>query len=281
MADVLRVGNVEMFQVVDALVRGDPKFLLPSVSDEMWSPYRHWLDERGLLNMTIGTYVIRSQGKTVLIDTGLGDKPREGFPLGNMLGNLLAEGIPPEDVDIVVNTHLHIDHVGWNTVSDGKGGWRVTFPNAKFVFQQADWDYWTQPEIAAQNACIEDSVLPLKDSPQLELATPDFKVTDELSLIPSPGHTPGHVCVAIVSGGQHAVIIGDMCHHPVQVSETSWSPVFDVNPTLSAETRGRIVQELARQQALFIGGHFPAPGFGRVVDLGERRYWEAVAVPAE
>jgi glyoxylase-like metal-dependent hydrolase (beta-lactamase superfamily II) len=281
MPDILRVGNVEIFQVYDSLLRGDPRQLLPNVSDEMWSPYRHWLDERGLLNMTIGTYVVRSQGKLVLVDTGIGDKERPGFRKGELLGNLLAEGIQPEDVDIVVNTHLHIDHVGWNTVSDGKDGWRITFPRAKFVFQQADWDYWTQPEIAAQNACIQDSVLPLKGSAQLELTTPDYKVTDEISLIPSPGHTPGHVCVAIVSGGQHAVILGDVCHHPVQISETSWSPIFDVNPNLSAETRGRIVEQIERERALCIGGHFQAPGFGRIVNLGERRYWQAIAVPAE
>ena len=272
------IGNVEVLPVVDAQIAGSLDFMFPQVPAEHWEPWRqnfaHYFNPNGNLLLNIGTFVVRSGGQTMLIDTALGDKGRENYPDGNLLANLRQEGVEPGDVDIVVNTHLHIDHVGWNTVAGDDGGWVPAFPNARYLVQQTEWDYWTQPDIAAANDCIVDSVLPLEGSGQLELIDSQASITDEITLIPSPGHTPGHVSVAIVSGGERAVIIGDAAHHPVQLTETEWSVVFDLDKETAIKSRQALVERIVNDDAVLIGGHFPPPGIGRLVILDGRRVFQ-------
>ena len=275
MTAAVRIGNVEVLPVLDTQIAGSLEFMFPQVSAEQWAPWRrdfaHYFNPQGNLLLNIGTFVVRSEGRTMLIDTGLGDKERENYPQGNLLANLSEAGVEPGDVDLVVNTHLHIDHVGWNTVADGDGGWVPAFPNARYLVQQTEWDYWTQPEIAAQNDCIGDSVLPLEGSGQLDLIDAQRSITDEITLVPSPGHTPGHVSVAIVSGGERALIIGDVAHHPVQLTETEWSVMFDLDKETAIKSRQAIVERIANDDAVLIGGHFPPPGIGRLIMLDGRR----------
>lgn len=275
MSNQLTAGNVTILPVSDTGIGGSPAYMFPQVSAEQWEPYRHWMNERGNFRMNIGTFVLRSGGRTMLVDTGLGDKPRAGYPQGALLANLAAAGIMPDDVDIVLCTHLHIDHVGWNTVRKGDA-WVPAFPRARYIIARTEWEYWTAPERAATIDYVQDSVLPLADTGQLDLVEETHRVTSEITLVPAPGHTPAHVCVAIVSGGERAMIIGDMAHHPVQLTETEWSVAFDLDPRQAAVTRAALVEQMERDGSLVLGGHFPFPGLGRLVRLGERRSWQAL-----
>ncbi len=274
MSNQLTIGNVTVLPVPDTGVSGSRTYMFPQITEEQWEPWQHYLNPRGNLRMNIGTFVVRSEGKTILVDTGLGNKAREGYPPGNMLGNLAEAGVKPEDVDMVVITHLHIDHVGWNTIRRGDA-WAPTFPKARYLIAREEWEHFTQPAQVEALEYMRDSVLPLDGTGQLDLVEDTHRVTAELTLVPSPGHTPSHVCVAIVSGAERAMIIGDMAHHPVQLTETAWSVAFDLDPKMAAETRAKMVERMERENATVIGGHFPPPGIGRLVRLGERRVWQA------
>lgn len=270
------VGTVTVLPVQETPLSGSRSYMFPQISEAQWQPWQHYLNARGNLTVNISTFVIRSEGRLIIVDTGLGDKPRDGFPPArNLIANLAEAGITPGDVDLVINTHLHIDHVGWNTTAKGDG-WTPTFPRARYLIARTEWDYFAAPERAETLAYMQDSVLPLKDSGQLDLVDSEHRLTSDVTLAPSPGHTPGHVCVAIVSGAERAMIIGDMAHHPVQMTETEWSIALDLNPTLAAETRLKVVDRMERENMLVMGGHFPPPGAGRLVRLGERRIWQAL-----
>ena len=275
MAERVEVGNVSIMAVPDALVGGSRSFMFPHVQEESWEPWRHYMNQRGNLHITIGTFVVRTEGKTVLVDTGLGEKQRPGYPHGGMLDNLREAGVTPESVDIVLITHLHLDHVGWNTVErDGK---RVpTFPNARYVIVRDEWDFFTTSEKHRDLDYVQECVMPLEGTGQLDLVEGTRTVTRDLTLVPAPGHSPAHSCVAIVSNGERAMIIGDMAHHPVQLTETAWSAWADLDPVQARETRERIAQRLDAEGGLVIGGHFPAPGFGRLVQMDGRRIWQAL-----
>jgi glyoxylase-like metal-dependent hydrolase (beta-lactamase superfamily II) len=275
MAEQVQVGNVTIMAVPDTGVSGSRPFMFPDVGEDAWQGWEHYFNPRGNLQMNIGSFVLRSQGKTVIVDTGLGEIQRQGYPPGNLLENLRSEGVPPEDVDIVLITHLHLDHVGWNLVTrDGK---RVSaFPNARYVIVRDEWDAFTNDEALRSQIQIQECVLPLEGTGQLDLVEGTHTVTSELTLVPAPGHTPAHACLAVVSGGDKAMIVGDLAHHPVQLTETTWEMAFDMNKKLASETRERIAQRIEADGGLTIGGHFPPPGFGRLVRIDGRRIWQAL-----
>lgn len=275
MAEQVQVGNVTIMAVQDAPVSGSPRFMYPAVGEEAWGPYGHYRNPRGNLTMNIGTFVLRSDGQTILVDTGLGDKPREGYPPGNMLANLAEAGVGPDDVDLVVISHLHIDHVGWNTVADGDG-WRTTFPRARYVVVREEWEYFTTDPGQREQPYVVDSVLPLAASGQLDLVEGTHAVTAALTLVPSPGHTPAHSCIAVVSGGERAMIVGDLAHHPVQLTETAWEMAFDLDKQAAIASRERLAQRMEEEGGLAIGGHFPPPGFGRLLRIDGTRLWRAL-----
>jgi glyoxylase-like metal-dependent hydrolase (beta-lactamase superfamily II) len=275
LAQQLKVGNVTIMPVIDASVGGPPWYLFPGVSEEQFAPWKHCLDSKGRLEFTVGTYVLRSGGQTVLVDTGIGNKPRPDFPVGNLLENLREAGVEPDQVDAVVITHLHIDHVGWNTV-ERDGGWATTFPRARYIVVKDEWDFFTNDPVQSKQPHILDSVMPLADSGQLDLVDGNHAVTSELTLVPSPGHTPAHSCLALVSGGEKAMILGDLAHHPLQLTETEWEIVFDLDRAMGCRSREAIARRVEEEGALAIGGHFATPGFGRLMRLEGRRVWQAI-----
>jgi glyoxylase-like metal-dependent hydrolase (beta-lactamase superfamily II) len=217
---------------------------------------------------------VRSGGKTVLVDSGIGAKDRPMFPNGRLPDAIAEAGVRLDEIDIVVATHIHIDHVGWHTTARD-GGFVPTFPKATHVFNRDEWAYWTAPEVAKATPWVIDCVQPLEGVAEISLVDGEHKVTDELTLLPTPGHTPAHVSVAIMSAGEAGVIIGDVCHHPAQVTE-GWSPVFDMNPALAMESREKLLQRIEDERMTVIAGHFPHPGFGRVVRVEGRRWWRAL-----
>lgn len=281
--EALRLGRLTILSVLDTTMIGRPSAMWPGrATDEAMAPHRHWLDERGLMHFRIGTFAVRGpDGPLVLVDTGFGGREREPssgglrFRPGTMLEGLAAQGIRPEDVDIVLLTHLHIDHIGWNTIDRG-GRPELTFPRARYLVARSEWEYWTQPQIAGKNGYIQDCVLPLQDSGRLELFEGETAVTAELTAVPTPGHTPGHCSVAIVSGGEHGVITGDIAHSPIQLTETEWSLALDLDPSLAARTRAAFAERYDQEGMAVAGTHFPQPGFGRFVRLDGRRYWQAM-----
>lgn len=273
--NVMRVGNVEITALIDAELTVPWTVLFPTLSQDRWEPFCGFLtDGCTSMSLTIPTFILRSGGRTMLVDSGMGAKNRPTLPNGRLPEAMKEIGVRPEDIDLVMATHIHFDHVGWHTTAKN-GGFAPTFPNAAYVFNRAEFDYWTAPDVANApgNEYVVDCVLPLKDQARIELVDGEAKLTDELILIPTPGHTPAHSAVAIMSGGESAVIIGDVCHHPAQVTETGWSPVFDYNPALSAESREKLMQRIENDRMKVIAGHFAHPGFGRLVRVDGRRTW--------
>ena len=280
MADeTLRVGNVLITSVRDLpWLRGAPSYMWPEVTPEQWEPHRQWLNAKGNIELHLGAFLIRSSGRTILVDTGIGQRPREGFATNraNLLENLVTLGVQPEDIDIVLISHLHIDHVGWNTI-DRDGQPVPTFPRAEYWIRQKEWDFFTSDPDWKDRDFIVDCVLPLKDSPQLKLVDGEHPVTDEIHYYPAPGHTPDHSGLAIISNGERALWMGDGVHHPVQVTETEWEFVLDIDKQQARATRRAFVERAASDNAIFVAAHFPPPHWGRLVTLESRRYWQPLA----
>ncbi len=278
MSNVLKVGNVEIVAVLDSSMVAPCSAMFPKVTPDAWAPHgEHLTGDGSQLTLSISSFVVRGSGTTTLVDTGLGAKDRPFFGNGRLPDALAELGIRPEDVDVVLATHIHVDHVGGHTTKKGDA-YAPAFPRAKHVFTRAEWEYWTAPAVASApgNQYVVDSVLPLQGAAEIELVNGEHRLTDEIALIPTPGHTPAHTSFLISSGGEAAVILGDVAHSPVQVTETDWLPVFDLDPARAAESRERLMDRIEKERLLLAAGHFPFPGFGRVVRIENKRYWRAL-----
>ncbi len=247
---------------------------------EAVEPHRHWLEPRALdpetgkIILPVQSYLVRTRHHTTLIDTCIGcRKSYDGEPEWQdrrdeaWLRNLTAAGVGPEDIDYVFCTHLHADHCGWNThLVDGR--WTPTFPNAKYILAA---DEYAASE-AGGTAVFHENVLPIVEAGQAALVDMDYALDDEVWLTPAPGHTAGHVAVNIASQGRSAVMIGDMMHSPIQLAHPEWSPSFDHDPALSAETRQRFLDSHCETDILVLTAHFPSPSVGHVVSHDERAF---------
>ncbi len=260
------VGGVELVSLRDGQGDSDPVAVFPDSSIEQWrSEYPELLGPDGHVHPTYGSVALRSQGRTIIVDTGLGG------PDGRLLADMAAKGVEREAVDLVVMTHLHGDHVGWN-LTDG----RPTFPSARYLVPRTDWEYWTQPSVLRDAACISEQVMPLDEHRVMDLIEGEYRITDELTTLPTPGHTPGHTSIVISSGGQRGFILGDVAHSPAQAHHTDWNPTFDVDQARSRETRHRILDRLESDASLVSAGHFPEPGLGHFVRQQGRRVWQGI-----
>lgn len=272
------VGSVEIVALLDAVFLQNPKVLTPEHADEMAEEYHDVLDERGLCRGAVTCYLIRSGGGLALVDSGIGSRKRSGFPAGHLDAVLREAQVSAADIDYVVHTHLHGDHVGWNTSAAADGSAEIYFPKARFVIQQTEWDYWMDPEKLAQErgAPLRECVLPVRESGQVLLASGDEKLLDHIGFIATPGHTPGHAAVEIVDGRERAVIIGDASHHPMHVAHPGWPSPLDWDPQLAMASRNRLYDQAAGDHRLVAGGHWTHPGWGRI----ERREGRRVYLPA-
>jgi glyoxylase-like metal-dependent hydrolase (beta-lactamase superfamily II) len=265
----IRLGDVTIDRVVEIPRSTFPTTeMLPESRKEVIERHYSWLkphffDESvGDLGSRIQTYVVRTPRHTVIIDTGVGnDKPREENALwhrrqGTYMDDLAACGVRPEQVDFVVCTHLHIDHVGWNTRLEN-GRWVPTFPNATYVFAGAEWEYWRWEK----DACIADSVVPVVEAGRARLVSADHAIDPWLRFEPTPGHTPGHVNVRVSTSAGQAIFCGDLMHRTVQVAEPQWSSKFCYDPRQAAATRREFVERHADSGILILPAHFPRPGY--------------------
>jgi glyoxylase-like metal-dependent hydrolase (beta-lactamase superfamily II) len=233
----------------------------------------HFIDESGNLISSIFSLLVLSQGKRIVIDTCLGnDKPRIvpqwNQRQGKFLADLTKAGFARESVDFVVCTHLHPDHVGWNTLlTDGR--WVPTFPNARYIFSARDWEWLDKAPVTALGDYAGDSVRPVIDAGLADLVSPDYRFTDEVWLESTPGHSPGHVSVRIASRGEHAIVTGDLMHHPCQLARPHWCNPFDFNRQQALDTRQAFIQRYSDAPVLVIGSHFATPSAGHIVRDGE------------
>lgn len=266
-----RIGNATLIALQDSWATLPPSAFFGSVDAAQWEPYRDLLEDDGSMFLNVGAVLVRSSGRTVLVDTGIGGRPvqmplREPAALPEVMR---AAGVAPEDVDTVLFSHLHFDHTGWNTVDD-EGTPRPLFTNARHVVQQREWDHWTTGDAERKASRYEDVLAPLEQAGLLDRVDGESEITAELVGISTPGHTPGHMSFVLASGGERAYIVGDAAHHPVQLTEPTWSPNADIDPKQSAETRTALFERIEREGALIASGHFAFPGLGHARRDGDR-----------
>jgi glyoxylase-like metal-dependent hydrolase (beta-lactamase superfamily II) len=267
-----KVGDVTITKVLEHELPVPLNGLLVDVPDALVA--RHgWLAPflmpEGEARLSIHGLVIDTGERRILVDTCVGHL-REGLVMPAMpsgfLEALADAGYAVEDIDTVVCTHLHFDHVGWNTrLVDG--AWVVTFPNARYLFGRVEWEHWSTSEGEYTN--VTDTVRPVVDAGAADLVEVDHQLCPEVRLVPTPGHTPGHVSVVVESGGERAVITGDMAHHPIQFAEPELAAPADTDSGLAAKTRRVFLAERQADGALVIGTHFGGPTAGRVVPDGD------------
>ena len=278
----LTIGDVEIVALSDMNLPFPMPLaqLFPTAPAEAWAPYRELYPDTfdgDHMLIEIGCYLVRSQGRTILIDTGYGEGPIEsiGGRRGELMDDLAAKGVNPEDVDTVFISHLHSDHVGWNVV-ERDGRLIPAFPNARYVAHQADLDHFRRPDVRAASSfpfmdrCVESIV----DLGLFDTLTEDTDLTSEVRALHTPGHTPGHMSVLVASLGESALIQGDVLVHPAQVTEDDWNCHFDFDWPLSTETRRKVLDDVETRETPVISCHFPAPGFGKVRRSEGRRYWQ-------
>lgn len=276
--NTIRVGNVEITQLSDGMLEFDPCNFFPTIPEDDWAPYDEHLTHEHKVRFNLGSYLIRAAGKTILIDTGLGPRTEEApdVPWGELMVDFQRHGIRPEDVDMVVMTHLHRDHVGWNLTPEG-AKFRPTFPRARYWMSRKDWDACHQPDVQPTRfPNAPTCVWPLAELGLIEFMDGDHAITQDLTAVPTPGHTPGHVSILVTSQGQRALVLGDAAHSPVQIEQPDWVSRADMDPDLTRETRRALVERLEREEILVAAGHFEAPGYGRIVRLNDRRYWRGL-----
>jgi glyoxylase-like metal-dependent hydrolase (beta-lactamase superfamily II) len=274
-----RVGEVTVTKIVELEVTGGSRFILPQATPEVILPIE-WLrpdfaDERGRLKMSIHALVVETPSRRIVVDTCLGnDKENRRIPTWNrlqtsFLDDLAEAGYPRETIDTVICTHLHVDHVGWNTMlADGR--WVPTFPRARYLMGRVEYAHWTmQQEREDMVAVLADSIAPVWDAGLVDLVETDHRLCDEISLVPTAGHTPGHVSVWIASQGEAALITGDFMHHPCQIARPDWSSSADSDALQARQTRERVLTGLAGTPTLVIGTHFAGRTAGHIVSDGD------------
>ncbi len=272
-----KVGSATITRVVEIEGPSPGTFLFAEATPERLLQHAwlqpHFLTPDGRTLGAIHAFVIESAGRVIVVDTCVGnDKPREmkawHMRQGRFLEDLAEAGYPRERVDTVLCTHLHVDHVGWTTMRvDGR--WLPTFPNARYLFARAEWEHWSGEPEGPDRDARNDSVRPVIDAALADFVEPDHRITPEVRLLPTPGHTPGHVSVHVASAGEEAIITGDLMHHPVQCAEPAWASRFDVDPDAARATRHAFLAQHADQPVLVLGTHFATPTAGRIVKSGE------------
>jgi glyoxylase-like metal-dependent hydrolase (beta-lactamase superfamily II) len=281
----LQLGHISVQRIVESVCADfEPLSFFPETTPEDWAYHREWMQPRamepvsGNLILTIQSFLVRTRHHTIVVDTCVGDhKPRPHRPhwhmmkLNTFLPRLAAVGVTPDDVDYVMCTHLHWDHVGWNTqLHDGR--WVPTFPRATYIFAQGEWETWERLHRDTPQPHLIDSVLPVIEAGQAQLVASDFALDDEVWLEPTPGHTPDHVSVHLASAGQRAVITGDLIHNPVQCLEPAWIMRADFDPECARTTRQHFLERHCDTDTIVCATHFPEPSFGRIVARGEA-FW--------
>jgi len=271
------VGKVEIVQIVEIEENEIFSSFIPEAKREKIKEI-DWLRpnfaaDRGELKALVQSFLIKSNGKNILIDTCNGngkDRPNVrqwGNLQTDYLQRFIEIGVKPKEIDFVACTHLHFDHVGWNTKKE-EGKWRPTFPNAKYLFSKAEYDYWTkkpEKEMIDDFNGIDDSITPIVEAGLTEFIDDNYQLDESIRFFPTPGHTPHHISVAIESGGKKAIITGDVMHHPCQIAKPGWTTGADTFPKQTVVTRKKFLNAVKDKDILIIGTHFANPVAGKIV----------------
>jgi glyoxylase-like metal-dependent hydrolase (beta-lactamase superfamily II) len=283
------VGDLNIHRIIEQETTFFPALeLLPQLSPELLAQNKDWMrkegaiDENDVLILCFQSYLVRTPHHTILIDSCIGnDKQRPARPKWHQktddafMRGLKGAGLAVEDIDFVMCTHLHVDHVGWNTKLEG-GRWVPTFPNARYIFGKAEYDYWTEQNAKAEVPPFADSVLPVVEARRADIVANDFAVGDHLRILPTPGHTPGHVAFAMGRSKDDAVFVGDIMHSPIQLRHPELSPKFDVDPAQAAVTRKTFLERYCDTDTLCCTAHFPSPSTGKIRRKGTGFSCEAI-----
>ena len=267
-----KIGDVTITRLPECSIVIPGADFLPDATPEGLA--RHpWLvpdfaTAEGEVYLSFHALAVEAPGMKLIVDTCFGEgkagPTMDGLKsAGDFLAGLTAIGFGRDEVDAVLCTHLHLDHVGWNTIKQDDR-WVPTFPKARYLIGRKELEHWRAVPDDEQQAILGDSVQPILDAGLAELVEMDHRISPEIRLLPSPGHTPGHVCVMIESEGRRAVITGDMTHHPCQLGHPDWSPFFDSDREASARMRAGLFAQWADDDILVIGTHYAGPTAGRI-----------------
>jgi glyoxylase-like metal-dependent hydrolase (beta-lactamase superfamily II) len=264
----VKVGELEILPVYDGWAHepGREVLTLPGAADS-WACHDHLLDADGRLELTLGGFLLQTGDRTILVDAGVGTINNDKYHGGQFLESLRKLGVEPGDVSDVVFTHLHFDHVGWAT----KKG-EVVFPNATYRVHTADWAHFVDTADADQGAVRKLS--PLRE--RLETFDHEHTIAPGLDARPAPGHTPGSTVYIVSSGQERALLIGDVAHSVVELTEPDWEAVFDVDAEAAKAVRAHLIDELTDSVDVVAAAHFPGLRFGRIVSVAGRRTWNFV-----
>lgn len=280
----VRLGRVEVTPIMESELWLSLPQLIPDAEDAhaLLEQHRSWtqpsFNERRHVRLPVWCYLVRTPEALILVDAGNGnDKPRGDLVGGQtdrlqgpFLDDLQVAGVAPGDVDFVVSTHMHFDHVGWYTRLDGDA-WTPTFPNARYLFVEAEWQYW-KDEDPVRRPAVADSLRPVIEAGLVDMVRPEYEVASEVRLASTPGHTPGHVCVRIDSEGASGVITGDLFHHKLLLAEPDQRDSSDMDAARGIAQRRGFLDRYGDSDTVVFGTHFEPPAVGRVVteDAGHR-----------
>jgi len=280
------LGDLTITRAIERTMRFDPLVFFPNTTMDDWLAEKSWLAPDGMdpdtheLLLPCQSYVVRTSHHTILIDACIGNhKDRPKYSTwhqktdSNYMDALAVAGVTPDDIDYVMCTHLHGDHVGWNTrLVDGR--WVPTFANAKYIFSKVEYEAALNPHGEAKPGPVADSVLPVVASGQALLVASDYALDDEVWLEPSPGHTVDHRSIRLASSGHNAVMTGDMMHTPAQCVHPDWIPSADGSAEQGSATRRACLERWADTDMLVCTAHFPLPSAGRIVSRGDAFLFE-------
>lgn len=273
-----KIGDVKITRFVESEGAWPGTWLIPNATPENVRKEADWLyptfsDENGKLRMSIHALILESQGKRIIVDTCIGNEKVRSNPAWSNLktpfiDDLEKAGFARDEIDHVVCTHLHVDHVGWNTTLKN-GKWVPTFGGAQYLIGGTEWDFWSKSDDKDSRDPVEDSVRPVVDAGMAKLVDSNHRITDEVWLEPTPGHTPGHHSVRISSKGVEAVITGDLMHHPIQCRYPEWDDNFDSDGPMAKKTRRAFFEKYANKGVQVFGTHFATPTVGKIVKSGD------------
>lgn len=275
MTSSFSVGDLTVHRILDWEGRFQAaNLMLPALTPEILAENRHWLqpgslEDDDVFRLSIHSYIVQTPHHTILVDSCVGThkpRPMADFSMraeSPYLDNLAAAGFSVEDIDYVMCTHLHFDHVGWNTRLEN-GVWVPTFPNARYVFGAEEHAFWEQANRSKELPVYNDSVLPIVEAGRADLVAYDYQLGDHVRLLPTPGHTVGHVAVCFGKREDELVMSGDLMHVPLQTRYPELSFRADKDPVQSADTRRTFLERYCDTRTLCCTGHFPAPSVGRI-----------------
>jgi len=259
-------GDYTIYAIEDGYALRNPLEHFTQSSEDDWEA--HELEEDGGLRLRYGCFLLAAADHRILVDAGMGTHRTGDFVAGQTLGALETLGIGPETIEMVIQTHMHFDHIG-GTLSEERA---AVFPNARHVHHTTEWEHWSKAESPGGEAA-RWIMEPLLDEGLVDFIDEDLIVGDGVEAVPTPGHTPGHVSVRVKSGSTEVLIGGDLSNQPIQTRHPEYNLPFDIDHDMATATRRRAFEELSGSGILFLAGHYPAPGIGVIEPLGsEHRF---------